>query len=125
MGPRGGAGGCWCMLWRLRKRDYEAMKGDANRDAIRAVVTAGPPPGLLAYAGDTPVGWLPIAPRQGVPRLAAPRELRAVADRPVSSVTCFLIAYTARRTGYGRGLRGATRRPHHGTGPPRCHAERY
>src|SRR3546814_14353381 len=82
MGPRGGAGGCWCMLWRLRKRDHEAMKGDANRDAIRAVATACPPPGLLAHAGATPVGWRPIAPRQATPRLGASRVVRPVQQRP-------------------------------------------
>ena len=59
----------WCMLWRLRKRDYDAMKGAANRDAIRAAVVAGPPPGLLAYDGVTPIGWISIAPREVFRRL--------------------------------------------------------
>src|SRR3546814_17404995 len=88
MGPRGGAGGCWCMLWRLRKRDYEAMKGDANRDAIRAVVTAGPPPGMRAYAGEPPVGRLSIAPRAAFPRLERSEESR-VGDAGVSRCRCW------------------------------------
>ena len=69
MGPKGGCGGCWCMLWRLRKRDYDAMQGDANRDAIHAVVKAGPPPGLLAYDDKRAVGWISIAPRDAFPKL--------------------------------------------------------
>ena len=92
MGPKGGCGGCWCMLWRLRKRDYDAMKGAANRDAIRAAVVAGPPPGLLAYDGVTPIGWISIAPREVFRRLDTSRVMQPVDDRPVWSVSCFLIA---------------------------------
>src|SRR3546814_16456704 len=87
MGPRGGAGGCWCMLWRLRQRDYAAMKGDANRDAIRAVVTAGQPPGWLDYAGDPPVGWFSIEPRAGFPRLETSRVTRPVDSRHAWAVS--------------------------------------
>ena len=47
-GPRGACGGCWCMWWRMRPKDYKARKGEANRQAFRALVAAGPPPGLLA-----------------------------------------------------------------------------
>ncbi|EDP66123.1 GCN5-related N-acetyltransferase [alpha proteobacterium BAL199] len=100
MGPKGGCGGCWCMLWRLRKRDYDAMQGDANRDAIHAVVKAGPPPGLLAYDDKRAVGWISIAPRDAFPRLETSRVMQLVDDRPVWSVSCFLIAKTHR----GRGV---------------------
>lgn len=99
MGPKGGCGGCWCMLWRLRKRDYDAMKGAANRDAIRAVVDSGPPPGLLAYDGDQAVGWISLAPRAAFPRLETSRVMQPVDDRPVWSVSCFLIARSHRRQG--------------------------
>jgi len=88
------------MLWRLRKRDYDAMKGDANRDAIRATVVAGPPPGLLAYDGGKPVGWISIAPREAFPRLETSRVMQPVDAQPVWSVSCFLIARSHR----GRGV---------------------
>lgn len=99
MGPRGGAGGCWCMLWRLRKRDFDAMKGAANRDAMRAVVEAGPPPGVLAYADGQCVGWVSVAPRAAFPRLDTSRVMQPVDDTPVWSVSCFLIAKNHRRRG--------------------------
>lgn len=99
MGPKGGAGGCWCMLWRLRKRDYDAMKGAANRDAIRSVVEQGPAPGVLAYDRGTPVGWISIAPRDAFPRLETSRVMQPVDDTPVWVVSCFLIARTHRRRG--------------------------
>lgn len=41
MGPKGGCGGCWCMLWRRRKADYDKRVGDGNRDDIRAIVEGG------------------------------------------------------------------------------------
>lgn len=104
MGPRGGAGGCWCMLWRLRKRDFDAMKGAANRDAMRAAVEAGPPPGVLAYDGETCVGWISVAPRAAFPRLETSRVMQPVDATPVWAVSCFLIARTHRRQGVGVAL---------------------
>ena len=61
-GPRGACGGCWCMWWRLRPKDYKAQKGAANRQAFRELVAAGPPPGLLAYDGGRAVGWCAVGP---------------------------------------------------------------
>jgi GNAT superfamily N-acetyltransferase len=99
MGPRGGCGGCWCMLWRLRKRDYDTMSGDDNRQAIRAITEAGPPPGLLAYDGERTVGWVSVAPRAEFPRLETSRVLKPVDDQPVWSISCFLVAKSHRRRG--------------------------
>lgn len=99
MGPRGGAGGCWCMLWRLRKREYDAMKGSGNHEAFRAVVAEGPPPGLLAYRDGRPVGWISVAPRSAFVRLETSRILQPVDGTPVWSVSCFLIARDHRRRG--------------------------
>lgn len=104
MGPRGGAGGCWCMLWRLKKRDFDALKGDGNRDAMRNVVEDGPPPGLLAYDGGACVGWISVAPRSAFPRLETSRVMQPVDDTPVWSVSCFLIAKGHRRRGVGVAL---------------------
>jgi len=99
MGPRGGAEGCWCMLWRVPAKTFKAGKGDANRDAMRARVTGGRAPGLLAYLDETPSGWISVAPRSEFPRLAGSRILAPVDDRDVWSVTCFFIARQARRKG--------------------------
>jgi len=99
MGPKGGAGGCWCMLWRLAKRDFEAGAGEANRQAMKAIAARPVPPGLLAYDGDRPVGWISVAPRAHFPRLEKSRALARVDDEEVWSVTCFLIARSHRRRG--------------------------
>ncbi len=98
-GPRGASGGCWCMWWRFSRSEFNALKGDGNRAAFRSVVESGAPPGVLAYAGDRPVGWCAIAPREHYPGLARSRILKPVDDQPVWSVTCFFIAKGWRRRG--------------------------
>lgn len=103
-GARGASGGCWCMLWRLRKKDWGAGKGEPNRTALRERVEAGPPPGVLAIADGRAVGWCSTAPRASLPGLAKSRVLAPVDEQPVWSVTCFLIARTWRRRGLSAGL---------------------
>lgn len=98
-GPRGAVGGCWCMTMRLPRSAYEQQKGDGNRAAFRAIVEAGPPPGILAYAGDQPVGWCAVGPRQDFSVLSRSRVLAPIDGEPVWSVICFFIAKEHRRQG--------------------------
>lgn len=97
MGPNGGAGGCWCMAWRLRKRVFDAGAGDANRRAMQAIAAEPVAPGLLAYDGDQPVGWISVAPRERFPRLETSRILARIDEAEVWSVSCFLVARSHRR----------------------------
>jgi GNAT superfamily N-acetyltransferase len=90
-GPRGAVGGCWCMWWRQSSGDHERNKGDANRLALKAIVEAGEVPGILAYHGDTPIGWCSFAPRERYPRLNRSRTLKPIDDTPVWSIGCFFI----------------------------------
>lgn len=112
MGPRGGMGGCWCMWWRLPRKRYETQKGSRNKSAMRRIVKAGPPPGVLAYAGREAVGWCALAPRQDYvalenSRVLAPPDTTDTAQ-PVWSVVCFYIAKSWRRKGVSTALlRGA------------------
>ncbi len=98
-GERGACGGCWCMWWRLTGREYSRGRGARNLAALRRLVQAGPPPGLLAYVGDEPVGWCAIAPREQYKRLEGSRVLKPVDERPVWSVTCFFVARPSRGMG--------------------------
>ncbi|MEM8812334.1 MAG: GNAT family N-acetyltransferase [Pseudomonadota bacterium] len=99
MGPKGGVGGCWCMLWRQNRKDQTRFTGAGNRARIRAAFDAETPPGLLAFDGADPVAWLSIAPRRAFVRLETSRILKPVDDRPVWSISCFLIRNTHRRQG--------------------------
>ncbi len=91
------------MWWRRTRADFMAGKGEGNRGAIRALVESGEVPGLLAYSGGRPVGWVSLGPRGGFSRLARSRTLAPVDDQPVWSVVCFFVAKDVR----GRGVAGA------------------
>lgn len=107
-GPRGACAGCWCMYWRQTQREFEEQKGERNRASFKAVVEAGPPPGLIAYAGDEPIGWCSVAPRSVFSRLARSRILKPVDDQPVWSIVCLFVTREWRRRGVSVALlRGA------------------
>jgi GNAT superfamily N-acetyltransferase len=111
-GPHGAAGGCWCMWWRLTGKEFDALKGEGNRRAMKAIVDSGRVPGILAYHEGHPVGWCSVAPREEFPRLerslrlaqGQARILKPVNDEPVWSVVCFFIAKSHRRRGVARRL---------------------
>lgn len=103
-GPRGACGGCWCMAWRLPRAAYDRGKGARNKARLKALLRAGPPPGVLAFADGQAVGWCAIAPREAYPVLARSRVLSPVDDRPVWSVSCFFVARGFRRQGLARRL---------------------
>jgi len=98
-GERGACGGCWCMLWRLKRSQYEKQKGEKNRQALRRIVRSGEAPGLLAYAAGEPVGWCALAPREMYPALERSRVLQPLDDQPVWSIACLFIAKAFRRKG--------------------------
>lgn len=98
-GERGACAGCWCMYWRLRRTVWEQRKGAGNKRALKKLVMSGDVPGLLAYAGREPVGWISLGPREAFPVLANSRVLAPVDGEPVWSVVCFFIARPWRRKG--------------------------
>jgi GNAT superfamily N-acetyltransferase len=107
-GPRGACAGCWCMWWRIPAAEFRRGKGAGNRRALKRLVDSDNPPGLIAYSGDEPVGWIALAPREEYPRLQKARSLKPLDDTPVWSVTCFFVTKEWRRSGVSsRLLRGA------------------
>lgn len=104
-GPRGAYSGCWCMYWRMSPAAWK-LKDDPelNCEAFRDIVLAGEPTGLLAYAGDDPVGWVALAPRGAYPRVLASTAIRPLDDEPAWVITCFFVARRARRQGVSTAL---------------------
>lgn len=98
-GPRGACGGCWCMLWRLNRTEFERQKGDGNKRAMQALVAAGVTPGILAYHGGQPIGWCAVAPRADYPALERSRVLKPIDDTPVWSISCLFVAKGWRNRG--------------------------
>jgi GNAT superfamily N-acetyltransferase len=94
----GPAARCWCMAWRIGPA-YRRRSADENRGDLRDVVTAGPPPGLLAFRDDLAVGWCQVTPRDAVPAIDRQWRLRRVDDVPVWAITCFYVRKGHRRGG--------------------------
>jgi GNAT superfamily N-acetyltransferase len=87
------------MWWRLKRSEFERQKGEGNRKAMKTTVDSGEVPGLLAYAGDVPVGWCSVAPRDSFPVLNRSRILKKIDDMPVWSIVCFFIDKKSRNRG--------------------------
>jgi GNAT superfamily N-acetyltransferase len=98
-GERGACGGCWCMFWRLPRREFDARKGTGNKRGLQRIVTAGEKPGILAYDGQEAIGWCAVAPRERYVALERSRILKPVDVRPVWSISCLFIKKPYRRKG--------------------------
>jgi GNAT superfamily N-acetyltransferase len=98
-GPSGAYSGCWCMFWRVPSGVFSANGNAGNRRALRRLVSQNAPPGLLAYDGQTPVGWVSVAPRERFLRLERSPKLKRVDHEPVWSIVCFFVAKSHRRRG--------------------------
>ena len=106
-GQRGACGGCWCMSWRLARSDFMRQRGEMNRRALKKLVDSGKVPGILAYAGDQPIGRCAVAPRETFPKLERSKILGRIDNKPVWSVTCFFVAKAFRRKGMSARLLNA------------------
>lgn len=98
-GERGAYGGCWCMWWRITRREFEEQQGDGNRKAMKAIVESGEIPGLLFYSGEKAIAWCSIAPRENYASLNRSRILKKLDDTPVWSLVCFFVDTAYRNQG--------------------------
>lgn len=115
-GERGACGGCWCMFWRLSRKEFDQGKGSGNKRAFKKIVTGQPrsaaptnrsaaptnkgnAPGIIAYHDKEPIGWCAVAPREEYLALERSRILKPVDDKPVWSVSCLFIKKSYRRKG--------------------------
>ncbi len=105
-GENGACGGCWCMWWRVPRggKLWNDMLGAPARRAFRALVMSGQARGLLAFAGDKPVGWCAIGPRAEFPRVERVQALAGADTDGVWAVNCFYIAPGWRRQGVASAL---------------------
>jgi ribosomal protein S18 acetylase RimI-like enzyme len=106
------ARGCWCMAYR-RSGAHKPSRTGRNRAAInradlKTLVDADKSPGLIAYYGNMPVGWVSLAPRDEFARLKRSPVMKPIDDKPVWSVICFVVPSAYRGQGVAHALlRGA------------------
>ena len=98
-GTRGACGGCWCMTWRLRPKDFKENSGEGNKQLLKKLVYKDEKPGILAYIDNEPAGWCAVAPREIYIRLENSKVLRRVDYEKVWSVSCLFISKKYRRQG--------------------------
>lgn len=106
-GKNGACGGCWCMSWRMKRKEFDANKGENNKQAMRQIIASGEVPGIIAYDGAEPVAWVSLGPREVFTRLEASRSLKNIDGRPVWSVVCFFVTKPYRKQGMSEALLNA------------------
>jgi GNAT superfamily N-acetyltransferase len=120
-GKLGACNGCWCMCWRIGNA-YRKQAREKNKTAFHKVVKQGPPPGLIAFEGDVPVGWCQVTPRVALPWLDRVWRLRRVDDLPVWSISCLYVRKGYRRRGITSALLSAALKVAKAAGAPAVEA---
>ena len=85
------------MYWRIGPEYHKRAR--QKNSALRRIVSQGPPPGLLAFYGEQPVGWCQLTARQDLSWLNRKPALEAVDDTPVWSISCFYVRRSYRKKG--------------------------
>ncbi len=98
-GENGACGGCWCMFWHMKRSEFDALKGQGNRQMLAHRVSRGEVPGLLAFLGEQAIGWVAVEPRTAYQALERSRSLAAMDDLPVWSIPCFFVDKKYRKQG--------------------------
>lgn len=102
---RGNMGaGCWCMFPRLTRAETIALPGDGSisprrRKVMTELARRNPSPGLLAYDGDEPMGWVAIAPRRELNRVERSRATPRVDEVDVWVIPCVTVRKDVRGHG--------------------------
>lgn len=102
---------CWCMYYRLSGGDaFGSMQGgehaQSRKTQLQSLVEARRPPGLVGYRATdfAPVGWVSLGPRADFARLVRSPVMKAIDDRPVWSIVCFVVPSPLRGQGVARAL---------------------
>jgi len=98
-GEKGGCAGCWCMFFRLAKKEFEENKYAGNKRRMHQLVKKQEPVGLLALLHEQPVAWISLAPREQFVKLDSSRVHKRIDNEKVWSITCFFIKREFRNRG--------------------------
>ncbi len=109
-GENGACAGCWCMYWRIRRKEYDNLRGSGTKRKMKNLVNGGNITGILALDNDKPVGWCSVAPREDFPVLENSKVLKRIDDKPVWSVVCFFINKEYRKQGLSVELLNTTKK---------------
>ncbi|MFS0894054.1 GNAT family N-acetyltransferase [Microbacterium sp. 179-I 3D3 NHS] len=94
---------CFCLSYRIGNKENVALKGSARAERVRELCHQDPPPGVIAYLDDEPVGWAALHPRSET-SFARNRLIPHVDDLDVWSLWCFRIRPGYRKQGISHAL---------------------
>jgi GNAT superfamily N-acetyltransferase len=94
---------CFCLSYRVGSKESLALKGPARAERVRELCHQDPPPGVIAYLDDEPVGWAALHPRRDT-SFARNRLIPHVDDLDVWSLWCFRVRPGYRKRGISHAL---------------------
>ena len=104
LGPKNpNASVCWCLSHRIDAKTNRKLVGSARGEYVRMLCSRDVAPGVLAYDGQTVVGWAAVAPRSELP-FARSRKIPHVDDLPVWSAWCVRVRPGHRGKGVSHAL---------------------
>ncbi|WP_426182313.1 GNAT family N-acetyltransferase [Microbacterium sp. TWP3-1-2b2] len=89
---------CFCLSYRLGNKENVALRGEARAERVRELCDHDPPPGVIAYLDDEPVGWAALHPRRDT-SFARNRLIPHVDELDVWSLWCFRVRPGHRKQG--------------------------
>ncbi len=96
---------CFCCFFHAISREaWETATREANRLAARRMIEQGQMRGLLAYAGETPVGWCHFDRLANLPGAPVFYPELASKDGESAAIVCFTVAQGWRGQGIAAAL---------------------
>jgi len=94
---------CFCLSYRIGSKENNELRGSQRADRVRELCQQDPPPGVIAYLDDEPVGWAAVHPRRDT-TFARNRLIPHIDDLDVWSLWCVRVCPGHRRQGISHAL---------------------
>lgn len=94
---------CFCLSYRIGSKENNELRGQQRADRVRALCHDDPPPGVIAYLDDQPVGWAALHPRRDT-SFARNRLIPHIDDLDVWSLWCIRVRPGHRKQGISHAL---------------------
>ncbi|MFJ4225823.1 GNAT family N-acetyltransferase [Microbacterium sp. NPDC089695] len=94
---------CFCLSYRVGSKENRSLTGPARGERVRELCREDPPPGVIAYLDDEPVGWAALHPRSAT-SFATNRSIPHVDDLDVWSLWCLRVRPGHRKKGITHAL---------------------
>ena len=89
---------CFCLSYRIGSKENVALRGTERAERVKGLCAQDPPPGVIAYLDDEPVGWAGLHPRADT-SFARNRLIPHIDDLDVWSLWCFRVRPGHRKQG--------------------------